>query len=292
MEKLVLIFGFIFVFAQVFVAETFAQKSKTPAKKVPTKTVAANLPKVTQIDKVELKNLLKREGENAKPLLINFWATWCDPCREEFPELVKINADYKGKIDFITISLDDLAEINRDVPKFLINMKATMPAYLLKTDDEEAAIAAVSKNWQGGLPFTVLLNEKGEIAYVRQGKIKTETVRAEIDKIIVNKSITPSSMYFYDLSKEEQKKYYFEKGQTEARKDTANGKYLIKRYGLVPGSPPELRAKLKKKYNIEIIYYGCLTSNGDYEYGEGYNEISMAEMKRKFGDKVLAKLGF
>ncbi len=186
MEKVVLIFGLIFVFAQVFVTETFAQKSKTPAKKASVKTVAANLPKVTQIDEIALKNLLKREGANAKPLLINFWATWCDPCREEFPELVKINADYKGKIDFITISLDDLAEINRDVPKFLINMKATMPAYLLKTDNEEAAIAAVSKDWQGGLPFTVLLNEKGKIAYVRQGKIKTETVRAEIDKILPN----------------------------------------------------------------------------------------------------------
>ncbi len=123
-----------------------------------------------------------REGENAKPLLINFWATWCDPCREEFPELVKINDDYKGKIDFITISLDDLAEIKREVPQFLSNMKAQMPAYLLKTDDEEAAIATVSKDWQGGLPFTVLLNEKGEIVYVRQGKIKPETVRAEIDK--------------------------------------------------------------------------------------------------------------
>ncbi|MEO8074520.1 MAG: redoxin family protein [Acidobacteriota bacterium] len=185
--KNVLLFALIFVFAQIFAAQTFGQKAKA---KVPAKTakaatnIAANLPKVTQIDEIALKNLLKREGGNAKPLLINFWATWCDPCREEFPELVKINADYKDKIDFITISLDDAAEINGDVPKFLVNMKANMPAYLLKTDDEEAAIASVSKDWQGGLPFTVLINEKGEIAYIRQGKIKPETVRNEIDKIL------------------------------------------------------------------------------------------------------------
>src|SRR4051812_22516591 len=55
---------------------------------------------VTQIDDARLKTLLRA---NNKPLLVNFWATWCDPCREEFPDLVKIDADYKGKIDFITV---------------------------------------------------------------------------------------------------------------------------------------------------------------------------------------------
>ena len=187
-KRNLLFFGFILVFAQIFAVQIFAQKTKPklPAKTAQTKTAATNLPKVTQIDEIALKNLLKRGGENSKPLLINFWATWCDPCREEFPELVQIDEDYQGKIDFITISLDDLAEIKRDVPKFLVEMKAKMPAYLLKTDNEEAAIASVTKDWQGGLPFTVLLNEKGEIAYIRQGKIKTETVRAEIDKILPN----------------------------------------------------------------------------------------------------------
>ena len=186
--KNLLLLMFVSIFAQGFIKQSFGQKptakQNIPAKKMQAKSSAgaSNLPKVTQIDDAALKNLLKRDGQNTKLLLINFWATWCDPCREEFPELVKIDQDYKGKIDFITISLDDLAEINRDVPKFLVNMKAQMPAYLLKTDDEEAAIAAVSKDWQGGLPFTVLLNEKGELIYNRQGKIKPEAVRAEIDK--------------------------------------------------------------------------------------------------------------
>ncbi len=188
--KNILLFGFVIIFAQVLVTETFGQKQKpkprTSVKRTPPKVTATvlNLPKVTQIDEAALKNLLKRDGEMSKPLLINFWATWCDPCREEFPELVKIDADYKGKIDFITISLDDSAEINREVPKFLVNMKAEMPAYLLKTDNEEAAIASVTKDWQGGLPFTVLLNEKGEVVYIRQGKIKPEIVRGEIDKTL------------------------------------------------------------------------------------------------------------
>jgi thiol-disulfide isomerase/thioredoxin len=188
----ILFLGLIFVFAQIFSAELHAQKrrraaSRTAKRKVTPKTspVNLNLPKVTQIDTAALQNLLKREGENAKPLLINFWATWCDPCREEFPDLIKIDADYKGKIDFITISLDYLSEINGDVPKFLAQMKAEMPAYLLKTDNEGEAIALVSKTWEGGLPFTILFDAGGKETYQRQGKIKPQTVRAEIDKLLV-----------------------------------------------------------------------------------------------------------
>lgn len=141
----------------------------------------ASLPKVTQINEISLKKLLQPNG---KPLLINFWATWCDPCREEFPDLVKFDADHKGRINFITISLDDLAEINRDVPKFLLEMNAEMPAYLLKTADENAAIALVTKDWTGGLPFTILFDASGKATYFRQGKIKIETLETELAKLL------------------------------------------------------------------------------------------------------------
>ncbi len=97
---------------------------------------------------------------------------------------VWIDADYKGKIDFITVSLDDLAEIDRDVPRFLAQMKAEMPALLLKTENEEAAIASVSKSWQGGLPFTILFDGKGATIFTRQGKIKPVILRGEIDKLV------------------------------------------------------------------------------------------------------------
>lgn len=152
------------------------------------KTVAKNPapsavsgPKVTRIDIEGLRKLIKPNG---KPLMINFWATWCDPCREEFPDLVKIDAAYRGKIDFITVSLDDLAEINRDVPKFLKENKAEMPAYLLKTPDESAAISLVDADWSGNLPLTIIYNESGKTAYLRKGKVHLTDLSAEIDKVL------------------------------------------------------------------------------------------------------------
>jgi thiol-disulfide isomerase/thioredoxin len=193
----ILFFGLIFVFAQITSVQIEGQtrrksapvKKKTPAAKPkPRPTVDPNLPKVTQIDEIALKNLLRREGENSKPLLINFWATWCEPCREEFPDLVKIDAEYKGKIDFITVSLDYPSEIGRDVPKFLGEMKAEMPAYLLKTQNEDAAIALVSPNWKGSLPFTILFDPAGNEVYSVPKKVKLEILRAEIDKLLASLS--------------------------------------------------------------------------------------------------------
>lgn len=158
--------------------------AKTKSAKAETAGAKTAAPKVVQIDTNALKNLLKPNG---KPRLINFWATWCDPCREEFPDLVKIDADYRDRIEVITVSLDFLSEIDRDVPKFLSEMKAEMPAYLLKTDNEDEAIRAVSAKWQGALPFTILIGADGAEAYSRQGKFKTDILRPEIEKLLQQK---------------------------------------------------------------------------------------------------------
>ena len=162
-------------------------QTKNPAQKssAETKPRTANLPRVTQIDDAKIKQLLKSSG---KPLLVNFWATWCIPCREEFPDLVKIDAEYRGKIDFFTISLDFIEDINTAVPKFLSEMKAEMPTYLLISADENTLISSIAKDWSGALPFTILYNEKGEITYLRQGKVNHETLKGEIEKTLGEKN--------------------------------------------------------------------------------------------------------
>ena len=166
------------ILSLIFTFAAGAQSSATPPQVLRPAPAAAG---VKQIDAPGLVKLLKAGG---KPLLVNFWATWCDPCRDEFPDLVKIDNEYRGKIDFITVTLDEPAEINRAVPKFLAEMKAEMPTYLLKTPDETVAIAAVAKDWQGGLPFTILYDKSGAIAYFRQGKIRLDTVKVELDMLL------------------------------------------------------------------------------------------------------------
>src|SRR5216683_3236701 len=138
-----------------------AQTQKSRAAK-PSSAVRASLPAVTEIDTDALKTLLKRDSQ--RPLLVNFWATWCDPCRDEFPDLVKIDEQYRSKgLDFIAISLDDIADIKTQVPKFLQEMHASMPVYLLNVPDPEPAINLVDPQWGGALPATFLYNAQGQI---------------------------------------------------------------------------------------------------------------------------------
>jgi len=142
------------------------------------------LPVVVLINNEGLKEIIKPKG---KPLLINFWATWCDPCREEFPDLVKIHQDYGAQIDVIVVSLDYPSEINRDVPKFLAEVNAKMLAYLLNSEDETASAEIVSEKWQGGLPFTVLFDSNGKEIYSRQGRFNTAVLRTKIEELISSK---------------------------------------------------------------------------------------------------------
>jgi thiol-disulfide isomerase/thioredoxin len=159
----------------------FAQRRKSRATKP--------MPPVVAVDAAGLQALLKRGDEkgakSAKPLLVNFWATWCEPCREEFPDLVKLDAAYRPKgLDFIAVTLDDLADIKTGVPKFLREMHAQMPTYLLNLSDPEPAIKLIDAGWSGALPATFLYNAKGELVYKSLGRVKIAELRAAIDKVL------------------------------------------------------------------------------------------------------------
>ena len=149
---------------------------------------AAATDEIRQIDLEGLKKLLQRDPKDTRPLLVNFWATWCDPCREEFPELVKVDGDYRDKgLNFVAISLDDITDIKTAVPKFLTEMKAKMPVMLLNVSDPEPAIKVVDANWDGQLPATFLYDKDGKIVFKHFGRLNAEELRAAIDKEVSRK---------------------------------------------------------------------------------------------------------
>jgi len=144
---------------------------------------------VREVDVAGLKQLLARNVTStqtpARPLLVNFWATWCEPCREEFPDLVRINDAYKTRgLEFIVVSLDDVEELNKGVPQFLQQMRATMPAYLLNAPDQEAAMNAVDPQWSGALPATFLFDSKNQIVFKRMKRVNEAELRAAIEKTL------------------------------------------------------------------------------------------------------------
>ena len=149
---------------------------------------AAGPPEIHEINLDGLKKLLQRDPKDTRPLLINFWATWCDPCREEFPDLVRVDSDYRSKgLNFVAVSLDDISDIKSAVPKFLNEMKATMPVVLLNVNDPEPAIKAVDEKWDGELPATFLYDKEGKVIFRHFGKIKPDELRAVLDKAVGSK---------------------------------------------------------------------------------------------------------
>jgi thiol-disulfide isomerase/thioredoxin len=136
-----------------------------------------DLPAIREIDLEGLKKILQRDPKDTRPLLINFWATWCDGCREEFPDLVK-------GLNFVSVSLDDILDIKTKVPDFLKQVKAEMPVVLLNVNDPEPAIHFVDPNWQGDMPATFLYDKDGKIVFKYFGAIKPAQLRGEIDKLV------------------------------------------------------------------------------------------------------------
>jgi thiol-disulfide isomerase/thioredoxin len=161
---------------------TAAAQRKTAHK--PRASVAKQTPfKAQAVNAEEIQTLLKRNG--TRPLLVNYWATWCDPCRDEFPDLVKIDKDYRSKgLDFIAVTLDDLADINTAVPKFLRALNARMPVYLLNVADPEPTINSIDSRWGGALPATFLYDNQGQVVYKHFGRVNTPELRAAIEKVM------------------------------------------------------------------------------------------------------------
>ena len=182
--KMRLLFSIVLTIALGVIAAQSQTSQAPPSKASANGPAAGAASEITVVDLDGLKKLLQRDPKEARPLLINFWATWCDGCREEFPDLVKIDDEYRAKgLNFLSVTVDEL-EDKRLAVSFIQEMKAKMPVVLLNVADKEPAIHAIDMNWDGALPATFLYGRDGSIAYRHFGKIKSEELRAAIDKTI------------------------------------------------------------------------------------------------------------
>lgn len=139
--------------------------------------------KVSEIKEAGLSALRDESAARGRVLLVNFWATWCTPCRDEFPDLVRLREQFATeRLDLVLISLDDVSDIDSTVPEFLASMKATkMPSYLLNADDPDAAINLFDPTWHGELPATFIYDAGGKLVYKHRGRIKPAEVTAAIE---------------------------------------------------------------------------------------------------------------
>lgn len=109
-----------------------------------------------------------------KPVLVNFWATWCDACREEMPALEEMHRGSGGKFAVLGVSLDEEAAA---VPAFAKKHKLTFPLMIA----DRAAVAGYAVR---GLPATFLIDAEGRIARRWVGPLDFKAVENDILTLI------------------------------------------------------------------------------------------------------------
>jgi thiol-disulfide isomerase/thioredoxin len=153
------------------------QEKKAP---LPTETennleaniVEKNVVPLEEISLEEVQQLMKNDSENI--VLINLWATWCAPCVKEMPELVEVYKKYQEKgYEFITISIDKMNKKNR-AQEILTDKQAVNKNFIFNGDDLYYFIGTIDDDWQGSLPFSVLLAPGGEKLYRVEGVVDIE----------------------------------------------------------------------------------------------------------------------
>ncbi|MDZ4261960.1 MAG: TlpA disulfide reductase family protein, partial [Pseudomonadota bacterium] len=113
-----------------------------------------------------------------KVRVINFWATWCPPCKREIPDLIELQASYGNQgLQIIGIALDNRAAVSEYVEESGIN-------YPILLGDEAVEVAEKLGNDMGILPYTVIVDQLGNIAYVRYGEVQRDTLESEIKKLL------------------------------------------------------------------------------------------------------------
>lgn len=122
------------------------------------------------------------EYEGEKPVLVNFWATWCAPCIEEFPYILKLHEKYEGQFKLIFVS-GDFEEAREEAEAFLKKQGVDFETYFKVGNDNEF-ITTISNKWTGALPFTIVYNKAGEVSAQWEGKAEYETFESELLNVI------------------------------------------------------------------------------------------------------------
>ena len=110
-----------------------------------------------------------------KVLLVNFWATWCNPCVKEMPDLSALQSSIKNKnVQIIGIGVDSAASMQ----EFSSKLKITYPLYVADTAGSE--LLRKLGDSAGGLPFSVLITPNGQIKKTYLGGLKMDELKHDL----------------------------------------------------------------------------------------------------------------
>ena len=111
--------------------------------------------------------------------MLNFWATWCEPCREEMPELSKVYAENKSKnLVVVGIAIDE----EKAVKSYLKKTKVDYPIFV--DEDKGVILSKNLGNNEGILPYTVIIDSEGNIQKTILGRVHKDQLDAILKPLL------------------------------------------------------------------------------------------------------------
>jgi len=141
--------------------------------------IQAQEPHVKMVDFESFSPYLIRKSDTV--YVVNFWATWCGPCRKEIPEFQKAIESFRNKpVQFLLVSLDSPAQIENTLKPFLITHNIQIPVLLLNAPDPNSWINLVYASWTGSIPATLFYNRNTRVFYEKEIDFNTlsETIQS------------------------------------------------------------------------------------------------------------------
>jgi thiol-disulfide isomerase/thioredoxin len=137
---------------------------------------------ISEITIDELNDIIKKR--KGRLLLINIWATWCVPCKEEFPDLIKISDKYGEKFELVGISIDYPDEVESKIVPFLNELQPNFINYVNGEKDTERFINNLNPKWSGAIPATFFYDLEGAQFLYYERQMSLDEIENEILKMI------------------------------------------------------------------------------------------------------------
>lgn len=116
----------------------------------------------------KLRNIKEWDGQY---IVLNFWATWCPPCRKEIPEFIALQEEYRASnLQFIGIAIDDPISVDT----FAMDMGMNYPNLIAEMEGIE--LARQYGNVIGALPYSVIINPEGNIIFRQVGLLSGDKI--------------------------------------------------------------------------------------------------------------------
>ncbi|HEY8716117.1 MAG TPA: TlpA disulfide reductase family protein, partial [Candidatus Acidoferrum sp.] len=126
------------------------------------------------------------EQYRGQPLLITFWATWCEPCRDEYPMLNELAKQYAPKgLKVVGVNLDDDGDLIL-MRRFIARYKPVFPNYRKKKGEESAFVQSVLPGWNGAIPASFFYAKDGRQIGHLLGENNRDTYEAAIRTVLTS----------------------------------------------------------------------------------------------------------